>query len=143
MDSTTENNPKQGTISSISSMLNFIATEKVTVSELLTLLPHLVDLQKIQAPNIKTALDALRDNQNFENETFTKLHLKEIEILEKHINEAKSKEDKDYWTEKLMESVQKHIDKNTEMSDKNKKMWVGIFMVALFGAYKIFSLIKR
>ena len=51
MESNQDNSDKIS-LSSMREILNFIVTEKITVTELIKLLPKLTNLQKAQTPNI-------------------------------------------------------------------------------------------
>ena len=125
----TQDKDQGSSLSMLSEILKVMSTEKVTVAELIQILPELTALQKVQAPNIKIALDALRENCIYEANTVNGLLQQEIDMLKKRADEATDKEEKDYWTNEFREAVSKSVTKNEQISDKQKRVLIGALMI--------------
>ena len=142
MESSQENNDKIS-LSSMREILNFIVTEKVTVAELIKLLPELANLQKAQAPNIKASLDSLRANHESEFNAVNSLFQQEVDEIKERIKESSNKEEKRYWTEELRRTLRENLNEIKDMSDKNRKMWLLILTAFILSPLAIFAIVKR
>lgn len=139
----TQDKSQASSLSTLTEILKVMSTEKMTVAELIQLLPELTELQKVQAPNIKASLDALRENCSYEANTVNSLRQQEIDMLQKRADEATDKKEKDYWTSQARESIGKAIDETVEISDKQKRMWIYVLMAVGGFSFALFKVIKR